>query len=551
LGKANTPERGFLPEYSYCAKIFMVSPDTPIKKIELGRIIKMKKRIAKIGVLALLFVALLIPGTGALAADEEAGWSPVASMSMSRKSFQTEVIDGEIYAIGGYEYKSETYFSSVEVYDPSTNAWTTLAPMSTARSFFQAEIIDGKIYAIGGTFGSTYLSSTEVYDPSTNTWTTLAPMSTARDVFQTEVIDGKIYAIGGYTGSTFLSSTEVYDPSTNTWTMLAPMSTAKANFQTQVIDGKIYAIGGNSGTYLSSVEVYDPATNAWTTLAPMSTARSVFQTEVINEKIYAIGGSAAGTYSSSIEVYDPSTNTWTTLAPMSTARYALPTQVIDGKIYAMGGSNGSTPLSSTEVYDPSTNTWTTLAPMSIPRSFFQAEVVDGIIYAIGGINTDSVEAYTVTPASTAKQLKVVLGVGENLQLSISDDLSENGEVTWTSSDSAVASVDASGVVTAAAPGNAVITVSDGGSYTESIHILVVEDADEYRLAVDLTSGKTCRLTADDNTNTEAVTWASVDPSVATVSEKGHVTAVGTGLTVIAASDADGNQIGQVYVRVRA
>jgi len=110
--------------------------------------------------------------------------------------------------------------------------------------------------------------------------------------------------------------------------------------------------------------------------------------------------------------------------------------------------------------------------MSTDRQNFQTEVIDGKIYAIGN---DSIESYAVGTESTAKQLKVVLGVGENLQLSVSNDLSQNGELTWTSSDSAVASVNTSGIVTAVVPGNAVITVTDGGSYAESIHILVVQN----------------------------------------------------------------------------
>jgi len=511
----------------------------------------MRERIVKIGVLALLLVALLIPSTNALAADEEASWTTLASMSTPRNAFQAEVIDGKIYTIGGGYNGS--YLSSTEVYDPLTNVWTTLASMSAARQHFQTEVIDGKIYAIGGCTNSG-LSSAEVYDPSINAWTTIAPMSIGRYDFQTEVIDGKIYAIGGYGPSgTYLSSVEVYDPSTNVWTTLAPMSTDRRAFRTEMIDGKIYAIGGVGGsTTLSSTEVYDPSTNTWTTLAPMTTGRFNFEIEAIGGKIYAVGGydnygSEKNQKLSSVEVYNPSTNVWTTLAPMSTGRAEFQTELIGGKIYAIGGIGVSTPLSSAEVYDPSTNAWTTLAPMSTSRYNFQTEVIGRNIYAI---DNKSMECYEAKAESATKQLKVVLGVGENLQLSVSNDLSKNQDLTWTSADSTVASVNTSGIVTAVAPGTAVITVSDGGSYTESIHILVVENTDAYRLAVDLKVDKTCQLTADDNTNTFAGTWTSMDPSVATVSSSGKVKAAGAGLALVTASDADGKEIGQVYVRVR-
>lgn len=507
----------------------------------------MKRKLAKVGVLALLLVAMLLPNTSAMAAEEgQTGWTTLAPMSTQRYDFETGVVNGKIYAVGGGN--SAAPLSSVEVYDPTANTWTTLASMSTPRYAFRTAVVDGKIYAIGGLDGSTpRLSSVEVYDPFTNTWTTLASMSKARSHFQTEVIEGKIYVIGNS------APTEVYDPSTNTWTTLASMSTNRSKFQTEVINGKIYAIGGTGGTGLSSVEVYDPSTNTWTTLASMSSARSEFQTETIDGKIYAIGGNVDGfvaSLSSSVEVYDPSTDTWATLASMSEPRFGFQSTLIDGKIYAFGGNNGKN-LTSLEVYDPSSDTWTTLSTMSIGRFLAKTEVLDGKIYAIGGRGLSSMEVYAATDNKASKQLKVVLEVNETLQLSISNNLSQNTTVTWSSSDTSVASVDANGVVTALAPGNTVITATDGGSFTESINVLVVQNADGQRLAVDLKVGDTSLLTVDDNANTADVTWTSSNTFVATVSTAGRVTAASAGLTLITVTDADTNQIGQVYVRVRA
>ncbi len=518
----------------------------------------MKNRILKLGVSMILLITMLFPNTIAIAAEsEETTWATMASMLSPRTEFQTEVINGKIYAIGGLN--GSTRLSSVEVYDSSTNNWTLLASMSTPRNYLQTEVINGKIYAIGGVGSTSNLSSAEVYDPSTNTWTTLAPMSTIRYKFQTEVIDGKIYAIGGQN----ISSAEVYDPASDSWTSIASMEQSRYNFQTEVIDGKIYAIGGEGkiATSPTTVEVYDPSSDSWTTLAPMSSRRHDFQTEVIDGKIYAIGGIDGTSVSTSLaEVYDPSSDTWTSLASMSTPRAFYQTEEINGIIYAIGGINGNkssgTRLTSTEVYNPSNDTWTPLASMSTPRGSYQAEVLDGKIYVIGGsyiYGTDlySMEAYGAASSSSTNKLKVVLEINENLQLSVDDNLSENTGVTWVSSNSAVASVDENGMVTALASGNATITVSDGASYSEFINVLVVENADTYRLAIDLQVGDTSRLTVDDYTNTATVTWATSDPSVATITNAGRVTAANPGLTLVTATDEEDNQIGQAYVRVRA
>ncbi len=155
-----------------------------------------------------------------------------------------------------------------------------------------------------------------------------------------------------------------------------------------------------------------------------------------------------------------------------------------------------------------------------------------------------------TPTVNAK-LKIVLEPEEKLQLSVDDDLNVNTQMAWTSSEPTVATVSEKGIVTALAPGNTVITVkSADGSYTDYINVLVVENADDYRLAIDLKIGETARLTADDFTNTANITWAPMDSSIANVTTKGKVTALSKGLVLISAKDADGNIIGRVYVRVR-
>lgn len=199
----------------------------------------------------------------------------------------------------------------VTVYaDEVKTEWAKRASMSAGRDYFQTEVINGKIYAIGGRSGLNNISSVEVYDPSSDTWTTLAPMSTIRTLFRTEVVNGKIYAIGGTITPSFnsgFSSIEVYDPTTDTWSTLTPMSIGRYGLQTEVINGKIYAIGGSGA---KPIEVYDPSTDTWTTLASMSADRYLFQTEVINGKIYAIGGSRQGSGClSSMEAYTVTNDT--------------------------------------------------------------------------------------------------------------------------------------------------------------------------------------------------------------------------------------------------
>ena len=84
-----------------------------------------------------------------------------------------------IVVIGGDD-SSGSAFRSGERYDPVANTWSPIASMGTARRNHAAAVIDGLLYAIGGWDGSSHLSSGERFDPAANAWSPIASMGTAR-----------------------------------------------------------------------------------------------------------------------------------------------------------------------------------------------------------------------------------------------------------------------------------------------------------------------------------------------------------------------------------
>lgn len=223
-----------------------------------------------------------VPGTSTL----------LAPIPTGRWGFDAAVVDGLIYAIGGAvavplldaygnSITTNAYFGTVEAYDPVANTWTTKATMPTPRWGMTVSVVNGLIYAIGGWAGWPELSVVEVYDPATDTWSTtipgtstlLTPMPTARDDFGFAVVNGLIYAIGGdinaydpYVVPAIPCCTtvmEAYDPVTNTWTTKAPMPTMRDDFDAVVMDGVIYALAGSldgrlagGGISYTTVEAY-------------------------------------------------------------------------------------------------------------------------------------------------------------------------------------------------------------------------------------------------------------------------------------------------------
>ena len=90
-----------------------------------------------------------------------------------------EVLDGKLYAVGGYDGLGES-LSSVERYDPTSNTWEAVAPMTTARGSHAVAVLDGKLYAVGGRGLDGRLSSVERYDPAVGAWEAVASMAAAR-----------------------------------------------------------------------------------------------------------------------------------------------------------------------------------------------------------------------------------------------------------------------------------------------------------------------------------------------------------------------------------
>jgi N-acetylneuraminic acid mutarotase len=291
------------------------------------------------------------------------------------------------------------------------DSWATKAPMHVARSGLGVAVVNGKIYAVGG-YNGKVLGINEEYDPKTDTWIFKTPMPTPRIDFGIAVFQNKIYCIGGQNSNGVTAVNEVYDPVTDTWETRAPMLNARWDLQANVVRGKIYLIGGQSpgnprmwlvrnDTNLN--EVYDPETDSWTTETPMPNAATEYVSAVVDDKIFIIGGlgsSASGIVDFN-QVYDAKTGTWSLAAPvpetiLNSAVAGATTGVNAPKlIYVIGGYYGQTadfdePYNRTnQIYNPENDSWAFCTPMPIYNWGYAVAVVDDLLYAIGGANINN------------------------------------------------------------------------------------------------------------------------------------------------------------------
>ena len=155
--------------------------------------------------------------------------------------------------------------------------------------------------------------------------------------------------------------------------------------------------------------------------------------------------------------------------------------------------------------------------------------------------TVSVTGVTLNKAS----MNLVEGKSEVLSATVSPDNATNKAISWKSSDAAVASVDATGKVTAVKAGSATITVTttDGSKTSTCAVTVTAKEVKVTGITVDpstleIKEGTTSQLkvviTPADATSKD-ITWKSTNTEAATVDGSGLVTALKEGKTRIVAT----------------
>ncbi|XP_014243355.1 kelch-like protein 12 isoform X2 [Cimex lectularius] len=204
-------------------------------------------------------------------------WQEMESMLVSRSELGLAMLDGFLYAVGGWEGANR--LSSVERYDPSTNTWSLIAPMKMALTSAAVVAHDGLLYVTGGAIleEGDGIELVQRYDPRSNTWSEVSPLKIPRSGAAICALDNFIYVVGGWHASTDNTNrVECYNIKTDTWEFRSSMCEKRYRPGISVIDGKIYVLGGEEGwdKYHASIEVYNPETDTWTLSGEMLTSRS-------------------------------------------------------------------------------------------------------------------------------------------------------------------------------------------------------------------------------------------------------------------------------------
>ena len=177
---------------------------------------------------------------------------------------------------------------------------------------------------------------------------------------------------------------------------------------------------------------------------------------------------------------------------------------------------------------------------------------------INGFNTGSVTAPT---AITLNALTTNIALGGTFSASVASvtptDASKS--VTWSSNNSAVASVDGSGVISGAGVGQAIISATStldsnvNASITVNVSGVSLTSISFSASSLDINVGNTSTLAVTynpDNASNKTVTWSSDNSGVASVID-GTVTGISAGSTTIRAVSQDGSHAASIIVNVQS
>ncbi len=188
-------------------------------------------------------------------------------------------------------------------------------------------------------------------------------------------------------------------------------------------------------------------------------------------------------------------------------------------------------------------------------SITATSIADPRLSATASITVNPARAVSFAPGGAA--ITLWRGDSRSVSAAVDVDANESSDIVWSSGNSAVATVNESGVITAVGEGTAIIRATSAADARASAQmVLTVLPARSVSIAPDsvtLAPGAEQQLTAtvqiEAGLNTD-VTWSSSDTTVATVSATGVVTAGATGFaTITATSVTDGTRSGTAFVNV--
>ena len=189
--------------------------------------------------------------------------------------------------------------ASVQKFDLKTGQWSDLPSLPEPRSSMDASVLDGYVYAVGGwamngNGGETKWHETAWRLSLANTskgWESIAKPPFQRRAIATASHQGKLYVVGGMEsdGDT-TTETCVYDPATNSWSTIGTITGVPMNgFGAALFEmnGRLVATAVDG-----SIQQLDDATGTWEIIGHVGTGRFFHRALPVSKDTFVIFGGA-------------------------------------------------------------------------------------------------------------------------------------------------------------------------------------------------------------------------------------------------------------------
>lgn len=383
----------------------------------------------------------------------------------------------------------------------------------------------GVITALSGGEGIT-ITATAVVNGTVTTIKAQATVNVVVPFTSASANPNSIHLKRGVTGEETATINVVYEPSDATQTKSVTWESLDTTIATVDDDGVVTAVAAGTTRIKGTVANVAPFYVDVTVDVPMQS----FTVEPTEINIYTGQTQTITPAITPNDTNETKTINWTTgAAGVATVSNGVITAVAPGTttITAQTGNNGA----------------------------FEATVLVHVYDAITSVQMSEASATLYTNDGEANKKK-------NLSVTVNPagaGTVEDNEITWSSGNENVATVNQNGQVTAVANGTTTITATLGNGSTATCEITVKTKVTSFTVTsanpVTIEKGSTHTITTSIQPTTASdkeITWDTADPAKATVNSQGVVTAVDKGTVNITGTLPDGKQVVvQVIVKISA
>jgi hypothetical protein len=481
----------------------------------------------------------------------------------------TLLSNGQVLIVGGYD-PTTSIISDAELYDPIAQVFIDLGNTNTPRFHHTATLLqNGQVLIAGGETDPTpdgAYNTAEIFNPQTWTFSPLSVnMVSPREGHAATLLnDGTVLITGGDNPpSGSLNTAEIYNPTSNTFTAVSAAMTSPRIFHDAVLlnGGQVLLSGGESdsngtSTALNTAELYNPTTQAFTaTSGNMTSIREHQTAALLNDgTVLEAGGTDGTNIFNTAEIYTASQLTGLTSIAISPAAPPVPLGSQQLLVATGTFNGGNTQVLSSVLWSSSSGSVSTVTG-DASDSGYVATIAQGTATitataaGVSGSTTVTVPAPALVSITLSPQtLAMPLGTTQQFDAvaTYSDGSTQDvtSTATWTSS-SASATVNSTGLVTAAALGTSTIQVSSGSQssstsvtvgspalvslgVTPATGALAAGQSQQYQAIGTYTDGSTQNLTS-------SASWYAVPQTSASVNSSGLVTATAQGNVNITAA----------------